>query len=316
MKIITYITHSIVEPWHFKPEHAAIIKKELPDAEIVICESEEEFVAALPTAEVVLTWVFRQEWFAVSPRLRVISTPAAGKDYFHVVPPGNVTMLNGHFHGEIIAETVVGMILGIIRGLLPNATQFSHEPWARKELSPKLRTLRGSNVTILGFGNIGRWIGRLLKPFGTQSIWGMTRHVDSPRPDWFTEHDSIFTIDTLDERLRVTNHLIMALPSTTGTDGLVGSHELELLPKDATVTNIGRGNSLDEAALVSCLKKGHLAGAVLDVFSKEPLEGDSVVLTCPNLWTLPHASAIAPNYLSLYASEVAKDILRVYVSGK
>ena len=308
MKIATYITHTIVDAWNFREEHAEIIRRRIPDADIRICSTEQEFMAALQDADVVLTWTFRQEWFALAPNLKVISTPAAGKDYFHVVPPAHVKMLNGHFHGEIIAETVVAMILGMIRGLLPNATQYAELPWARAELSPKLRTLRGSNVTILGFGHIGRWIGRLLKPFGTKSIWGMTRHGDAPVPEWFTANDKIFTNGELETRLCETEHLVLALPSTTGTDGMVGAKELGLLPKGATVTNIGRGNALDEAALIQSLRIGHLGGAVLDVFTKEPLDAQSPLLSCPNLWRLPHASAIAPNYLSLYSEEVSGEL--------
>ena len=311
MKIVTYITHSIVDAWNFREVHAEILRRRIPGVNVQICGTEQEFTEGLRGADVVLTWTFRQEWFALAPRLKVISTPAAGKDYFHVVPPAGVTMLNGHFHGEIIAETVVAMILAMIRGLLRNATQFADLPWAREELSPSLRTLRGSNVTILGFGHIGRWIGRLIKPFGTTSIWGMTRHGNASFPDWFTENDRIFTASELDVRLCETDHLVLALPSTTGTDGIVGEHELALLPKGATVTNVGRGNALNEAALIKSLRDGHLGGAVLDVFAEEPLDEHSPLMSCPNLWRLPHASAIAPNYLSLYSEEVSKDLVAV-----
>lgn len=310
MNIATFITHDSVSPWHFKQRHADIIASIIPETTVTICQTEEEFVNALPSTHVALAWTFKQEWFQVAPNLRVLSTPAAGKDYFHVTPPDCVAMLNGHFHGEIIGETVVGMILGIIRGILPNVTNYKELPWARPELTPGLRPLRNANITILGFGNIGRWIGKLLKPFGTH-IRGLVRNTNAQLPDWFTQGDCIFSIDQLDEFLKDTDHLVLALPSTTGTDKLLNAERIVLLPRHATVINIGRGNAIDEPALIHSLENNRLLGACLDVFATEPLLADDPVRTCPNLWTLPHASAISENYLDLYASEIAHDLLKL-----
>ena len=306
--IAVFINHTTVAPWQFMPRHAAIIEKAIIGSHVVICHDETAFLEALQTADAALAWTFRQEWFNKAARLRVLSTPAAGKDYFHVVPPASVTMLNGHFHGEIIAETVVGMILSMIRGILPNATNFHDNPWARQELTPMMRPLRNATVTILGFGHIGRWIGQLVKPFGTHII-GICRHADAPRPVYFEDSDIIATTDSLAALLPQTDHLVLALPGTTGTTHIIGREQLALLPDYATVTNIGRGNAIDEAALIERLSAHKLLGAVLDVFAHEPLPANDPLRSCPNLWTLPHASAIADNYLDLYAAEIAQDLL-------
>ena len=66
-----------------------------PGAEVALCRSEDEFLAALPRAEVAVVWTFRQEWFALAPRLRAVCTPAAGRDYFRVVPPPGVELRYG-----------------------------------------------------------------------------------------------------------------------------------------------------------------------------------------------------------------------------
>ena len=313
MNIATFITHSLVPPWHFQTRHADLLRQLIPSADVTVCHHQDEFAQALRDADVALAWVFRQEWFDAAPRLRVLSTPAAGKDYFHVTPPPTVTMLNGHFHGEIIAETVVGMLLGMTRAILPAATTYAGLPWPRAELTPLMRTLRGASVTILGFGHIGRWIGRLLKPFGT-TLRGLVRHPETaPVPDWFDGDDALFGPDRLDAVLPLTQHLILALPSTTGTDRLLDARRLALLPQDATVINVGRGNAIDEDALLDALRARRLLGAALDVFAHEPLPAADPIRSCPRLWTLPHASAIADNYLELYVRELAVDLERLGV---
>ena len=78
---------------------------------------------------------------------------------------------------------------------------------------------------------------------------------------------------------------------------------LGLLPENATISNIGRGNSLDEAALATALREGRLAAAWLDVFHNEPLEEDSPLRSCRNAFIMPHCSAVSPNYLELFCDE-------------
>ena len=73
------------------------------DRPVRVCRTEEEFTALLPQATAVFVWTFKQEWFALAPRLRHVCTPAAGRDYFKVVPPEGVTMHYGSVHGAIVA---------------------------------------------------------------------------------------------------------------------------------------------------------------------------------------------------------------------
>ena len=80
-KISTYLVHTLVPAWHFTERQAALLKKLLPEAEVRICGSAEEFVGSLHDTDAVLTWTFQQEWFAGANRLKILSTPAAGKDY-------------------------------------------------------------------------------------------------------------------------------------------------------------------------------------------------------------------------------------------
>ncbi len=274
---------------------------------VVLCGSQEEFLGLLPQADAVCTWTFRQEWFALAPKLRLVSTPAAGKDYFSVEWPPAVEHWNGAFHGTIMAESAVAMILGMARGLLPAVTTFRENPWPRTQLDAIARPIRGSRIMICGFGNIGRQAGRLLKALGAK-IWGVSLHAGHARPDYFTPEDALHTADSLDGLLPHTDHVLLVLPRSPLTNHFLDARRLSLLPSHATITNLGRGNALDEAALVDALSSHRLAGACLDVMETEPLPADSPLRSCPNLWLTPHASALSPDYLDLYATELAERI--------
>ena len=300
-----YLRHRDVECWNFRARHAQHLQRCLPNQRVLICENEKAFVAALPEADCVMVWTFKQEWFELAPRLQVLSTPAAGRDYFQVVPPPQVRLMYGSFHGCIIAETVVGMILAMTRGLLASATTLADQAWPRQELCSIIRPLRGSHVVILGFGHVGEWIGRLLKPFGVR-ISGMRRDLRRKPPAWFAPDDRLFLENDLDAVLPTADHVVLALPGAEDTNGILNSRRINLLSSHVTVCNVGRGNAIEEMPLYAALSAGRIAGAFLDVFSAEPLPENSILRRCPNLWRLPHASAISDQYLDLYVEDFAQ----------
>ncbi|HOG50047.1 MAG TPA: NAD(P)-dependent oxidoreductase, partial [Lentisphaeria bacterium] len=243
-----YLRHSEVECWNFRANHAQHLQRCLPNQRVLICENEKAFVAALPEADCVMVWTFKQEWFELAPRLRVLSTPSAGRDYFLVEPPPQVRLMYGAFQGRIIAETVVGMILAMTRGLLASATTLADQPWPRKELCSIIRPLRGSHVVILGFGNVGEWIGRMLKPFGVR-ISGLRRNLRRKPPEWFTADDRLFLEDDLDAVLQTADHVVLALPGSQDTNGILNSPRINLLASHVTICNVGRGNAIEEMPL-------------------------------------------------------------------
>ena len=109
----------------------------------------------------------------------------------------------------------------------------------------------------------------------------------------------------LDRALPQADHLILVLPSDTGTDNLIDARRLALLPARAVVYNVGRGNCLDERALARALKAGALRGACLDVFKEEPLTRASPLAgDLPGLVRLPHSSAFDDSYMDLFVDEV------------
>lgn len=280
---------------------------------IRVCRTEAEFEAALPETRVAIVWAFRQEWFALAPKLRAVYTPAAGRDYFKVVPPPGVTFHYGAFHGAIMGETALACVLAMAHGILPFAGEMRSangappaDSWPRLRIDAVARRIAGSTILVLGFGAIGRTFARMAAPFGPR-IAGVTR---SSHPELAAEFPdaTLASIDGLDALLPAADHVVCFLPSGTATNDVLDARRLSLMKPTAFLYNFGRGNAIDEHALADALRGGRLAGAVLDVFKTEPLPADSPLRTAPNCWLFPHSSAFSPDYLDLYLASVAEEV--------
>jgi phosphoglycerate dehydrogenase-like enzyme len=303
--------------------HERRLREALPLVDFRFCQRREEFLEALPEADVAAVWIFRQEWLERAPRLRRIISPTAGAEWFPIQPPPGLKLEFSRFHGRIMAETVLGMMLGHARGLFASRALLAANPWPRAELEPWLHTLRGARLTVLGFGNIGERIARLAKACGPR-ITGLRRRPTSVSgyapaaqpggeaqqggrrgaPEWFEPGDRLLPASELERVLPETDHLVLCLPASPGTDGILDARRLALLPAHAGIYNVGRGNAIDEEALAAWLASRPLAAAFLDVFREEPLAAHSPLRALPNCLILPHLSAIAPDFLDLFVEEL------------
>jgi phosphoglycerate dehydrogenase-like enzyme len=282
------------------------LRQALPGATVTVHDTEESFARGLADAEMGIGWRFRQAWIDAAPRLRWLATPAAGHDYFQLTLRPGLRLTYGRFQGPLMAETVAGMVLGESRGLLEGVRlQTAGEAWPREALAPRLRSVRGTHAVIVGFGRIGEWTGRRLKPFGVR-VTGIRRHPETdPRPSWMEAEDRILPVSQLNAALADADHVILVLPRSAETDRLMDAGRLALLPKRAVLYNVGRGNAVDEDALALALRDGRLRAACLDVYSREPLAADSPLLQTPRLYLMPHLAAVAPDYLDHYIDELA-----------
>lgn len=257
---------------------------------IIRARAEADFLKALPRATHAIVWNFKSEWFARAPKLKVLATPAAGRELVPEHGPEGVKIHFGHFHGPIIAETVAAFMLAWSRGFFALATHAASGAkdarWPRTWLSDKCREVADSRAVIIGYGNIGRAIGAKLEALGV-SVTGVTRSRKAKPSE-----------------LKAADWIILALPSTTGTDGYVNAAFLKKLSPKAVLINIGRGNAIDEEALARALKSGRLAGAYLDVRRNEPSgtvpffgANTEVLERLENCVLSPHSSAFSPSYV-------------------
>lgn len=189
--------------------------------------------------------------------------------------------------------TAVPIAQSAIAGLLMLARNFPRWLAAQRERcwdparTPDFpRDLAGQTVVIYGLGSIGSEIARLARALGLKVI-GVRRSPLQPGDPV----DELHPPQQLDALLARADWLVIASPLTEETRGLINATRLARLPRGARLINIGRGEIIDEPALMEVLQSGHLAGAYLDVFEKEPLAENSPLWTLPNVIVSPHNSA-------------------------
>jgi len=255
------------------------------------------------------------------PSLRWLQLRSAGVDHLASDPPwrhGIVTTNARGVYAIPIAEYVTGMVLR------------SRQPagWARDQAAhhwpedaPLITVLRGSTALVVGYGSIGREIARQLSALGVRIL------AAKARPDKWADDgyrvpgtgdpdgsipDRMEGLDRLVELGRGADLLIVTVPLTDDSRGLIDREVIAALPAHAWLVNISRGPLVDEPALLDALRGGRLGGAVLDVFAEEPLPPDSPWWEAPNTIVTPHASGVTLRYFDRLVIEN----VRRYLAGE
>jgi phosphoglycerate dehydrogenase-like enzyme len=263
------------------------------DAEGRLPEPDCGRIAAAFFSEDVFPTFSRQFFSAVrkAPALDWLQVFNAGVDhpiYTEMLARGVRVTTSSGATAEPIAQTAIAGLLMLARNFphwLAAQRRHSWEP-ARDPHVP--RDLKGSVMLILGLGHIGAEIARLARALGLHVI-GARRSPRRPEDPV----DEMVTPDALAAVLPRADWLVIACPLTPETRGLVNRDLLARLPEGARVINVGRGEIVDEAALIAALQSGKLGGAYLDVFAQEPLPAESPLWDIPNVLVSPHNAAAA-----------------------
>ena len=203
-----------------------------------------------------------------------------------------------------IAHTVVLHALALCRATRAYADAQSDARWHGLDALD----LEGRRMCIVGMGSIGREVARLAPHFGIDVI-GVRRTPDGHEPC------PTHAVDRLHELLPSVDDLVLTAALTPDSRGLIGSTELALLPRGAHVINVGRGELIDEPALIAAMQTGHLGGAALDVFAVEPLPAESPLWRLPNVIVTPHTAGRTA--LSAHrAAEIFTDNLGRFTRGE
>jgi len=169
--------------------------------------------------------------------------------------------------------------------------------------------LSGRTLLIVGLGQIGAEVARLAAAFGMRVI-GLNRTGAGDYPSV----DELARIDALRHWLPRADAIVISLPLTDATRGLIDAHAIGEIKAGATLVNVGRGAVIDEDALVEALRERRIAGAALDVFATEPLEADSPLWELPNVLLSPHTAGLSPRENERIVSLFAEN-LRRYLRG-
>ena len=289
------------------PKYPALLEQfQLPDLKISICQTTAEARQLIGDINMVLGNPYLLvPILAEAKKLRWVQSTFAGVEA--LCEPGlrRDYLLTGvkQIYGPLISEYVFGYILSLARRM---PQMYQNQKAQRWEFVP-YQSVRGKRLGVCGLGSIGRHVARTGAAFGLK-VTGYKR--TSGKVD---EVEKVFSGEELGDFLSELDYLVMVLPNTTATDNLIDGAALAKMKSTACLINVGRGNSLDDKALLTAVRNSRIETAVLDVFREEPLPADHPFWLEPNIYVTPHIAAesfpedlgaiFAENYLKYIAHE-------------
>jgi phosphoglycerate dehydrogenase-like enzyme len=294
------------------------------------CHTVVEVAAALaahPATEILHAFHVPADALDLAPGLRWVQLHSAGADHLlgHPLMRGEVAITTASgIHATPIAEYVFASILAY-RWRVPHMTHCQREgewPSGRWELYSRPE-LRGSTLGIIGYGSIGREVGRLGQAFGMR-VFALRRSAGRTEQGYTVQGtgdpagivpDRFYPPDELSEMLAQCDYVVIALPMTSATEHFIGEAELRAMKPTAYLVNIARGAIVDEKALLRALQEGWIGGAGLDVFEHEPLPPDDPLWDLENVLISPHVAGFSPRYDERAAALFGQNLAR-YLAGE
>ncbi len=263
--------------------YGRLLGQRLPELEIRIASEQEEAIDFVEGADIILSWNIPDDLLKRAKHLKWFASLGAGNEHLINNPyiPSTIPFTKVTVYGEMMAEYVFAYLLSSIR----NTEKYREDQKGKRWDPQKPGRLRGKILGILGLGSIGKEVARKGKQFGMM-VYGIKR---TPTP--VENVDEVFSPDQLERVISRSDYLVSVLPLTPETYHFIGEKELALLKDGAILINIGRGKTVDEAALIRTLKKRKLR-AVLDVFEEEPLPSENELWNLKNVIITPHVSGI------------------------
>ncbi|MFP4050389.1 MAG: 2-hydroxyacid dehydrogenase [Thermoplasmata archaeon] len=270
----------------FKDENELSLKRKTDDSIEIIEITPEEKEKAIERAgefDVVIGARIPREFLEKAVNLDYFIIPFVG------IPPQdketlpdfpNITVLNSHFNYWMVAEHALALLLTSVKNIIPIHQKMKKGDWTPRYEHQWSRSLRDKNLLLLGFGEIGEEIARLLKPF-KMNIKAVKK---SPGESDLVAH--MGTNNELHDLLPEADYIICTLPETESTKGYLGEEEFELMKVGVHIVNVGRGPVIDEEALYNSLESGKVGGAALDTWWIYPPDEESRDHTFPSNYPL------------------------------
>jgi glyoxylate/hydroxypyruvate reductase A len=264
----------------------------------------EQADSAIGDTEILYGWGVPPGLLARAPRLRWVQAMGAGVDRF-LVPelPRRVRLTRAPVFGPWMVEYVLGWLAWVAqRTEVYRQAQRDHR-W----LATFPDRLHGRTVLLIGLGDVGRALA------AAAAVWGMRVVGVSRRARRVPHVARVYRRSGLRRALAEADYVVVAVPLTPETRGLIGEGELAAMRPHAWLVNVARGPVVGEGALLASLRAGRIAGAILDVFDREPLPPDHPFWDLPNVVVTPHVAGpstpeeIAPIFI---------ENLRRYAAGR
>ena len=246
-----------------------------------------------------------------APNLRWLQLSSAGIDRLSdsSIARSQLTITTASgIHAATISEYVIGMMIAFAKRIpdaIKSQAEAAWQPYWPQELE-------GATVGIVGAGKIGARVGLVAKAMGMR-VLGMRRSVDRRLTGDDTGDpnlDELLPPSDLHYLLAESDYVVLGMPLTPETRGMIGEAELALMKPTSVLVNIARGAVVDEEALIAALKAKRIAGAALDVFSQEPLPPENELWGLDNVIMTPHISGGTPRYMERVVGLFCENLIR------
>lgn len=292
---------------------AARIMDSVPEVNVVLPENEREARAELADAEAAFGTI-SADLLKVAPNLRWLQAPAAAPPagyYYEELIEHPVVVTNfREIYNDHISTAIMTYVLMFARGFHVYFPNQLRRDWKPAALDAGVIHPPDATALIIGVGGIGSEAARHCAHFGMRVLGVDARRADKPEGV-----DSLYRPDDLDRLLPEADFVIMTIPHTPQTEGLMNSDRFKLMKRSAFLINIGRGRTVRLDDLVDALRTGEIAGAGLDVYEIEPLPADHPLWAMPNVILTPHTAGFGP-YLDDRRAEVLVDNARRFAAGE
>jgi len=310
MKILVAI-YSPFASWCIPEAQVEWLRGEFPRHTFQRADTDRETLERIVDVDAVFGATVRPDQLAAARQLRWIHSPAAGigNMLFPEMITSPVLMSNSRGNSAAtIAEHAVGVTIALLRDFPLAFSRQLERVWAQDEFNAgaRIRMLRDSRVLVVGFGSIGREVGRAMSALGAQVVGIRRSQPTLPQ---------VTTFEHLHEELPLADVVIISAPQTKETTHMIADAEFAAMKPGAVIVNVSRGKLIDEAALVRALERGRLRGAALDVFEHEPLAADSPLWTRNDVLITPHVSGFQARHWPDAAALFAEN-LRRFESGR
>jgi len=271
-------------------ENLALLDRLPEDTRIAAGTCAEAFRAPAAQADVILSWfaprdLLEQVW-AMAPRVRWVHSASAGVEnvLFPALVESGVPVTNSRgLYSDSLGEFALGAILFFAKDLGRMVRSQQAGVWDPFDVE----LIQGRWLGIVGYGDIGRAVAARAKPFGMR-IAALRRRPELSARDPLVER--LFGPGERRELLELADYVVVSLPLTAQTRGLIGEAELAAMKPSAVLINVGRGPVIHEDALVGALESGRIRGAALDVFEREPLPAGHPFYAMDNVLLSPHCA--------------------------
>lgn len=283
----------------FLKRYETLLKEKRNDLPLYICDNKEKIEQHIEEADIIFSGhTFPVELLPKAKNLKWIQSISAGVENFVLsrsIPEQVVLTKITGIHGPIMSEYVLGYILAITFNM-----KYAFESQKKRDWPYYVPdTLRSKTVGVIGLGSIGACIAYKLHQVGAEVI-GLEEQ-EKKLPYMSRE----YLVSETKEFLERADFVVMSLPLTPKTKGVFGAKEFAAMKKNAYFINVSRGPLVQEKALVNALRSGQIAGAILDVFSEEPLPKNHELWELDNVIITPHISG----------PSIPEDIVKVFLEN-